>query len=82
MKGDCMGEESEDECTSRLFVGDFQITTKDVGSCEDGETSFGLDPKEVYKLDLQSPLEPHNDEEDRDTPLGVNARVWWKRRTP
>ena len=45
LQGDCMGEESEDECTSNLFVGDFQITAKDVGSCEDGETNFVSYPK-------------------------------------
>ena len=28
------------------------------------------DPKEVYKSDLQSPLEPHNEEEDKATPFG------------
>ena len=41
----CIREENEDECTSKLFVGDFRITAKDVGSCEDGETYFGSDPK-------------------------------------
>ena len=52
LQGDYMGEEREDECTSRLFVGDLWITAKDVGSCEGGETSFGSDPKEDYKSDL------------------------------
>ena len=40
-----MEEESEDECTSIFFVGDFHITSKDVGSCEGGETYFGTYPK-------------------------------------
>ena len=65
-----MGEESEDERTSIFSVGDFQITAKDDGSCEGGETYFGSDPKEGYKSELQSPLEPHNDEEDKATPFG------------
>ena len=50
-------------------MGDFYITAKDVGSCEGCDTSFGSKPKEDYKSDLQSPLEPHNEEEDKDTPL-------------
>ena len=41
LQGDCMGEESEDECTSIFFMGDFHITAKDVGPCEGGETYFG-----------------------------------------
>ena len=45
LQGDCMGEESEDECTSFFFVGEFHITTKDVSSCEGGDTSFVLEPK-------------------------------------
>ena len=69
LQGDWMGEESEGECISSFFVGDFHITAKDVGSCEGGETYFGSDPKEQYKLDLQSPIEPHNDEEEKATPF-------------
>ena len=68
-QGDFIGEGSEDECTSNLFVGDFHITTKDVGSCEYGETYFRSYTKEVYKSYLQSPLEPHNEEKDKATPL-------------
>ena len=55
-----MEEESEDECISKFFVSDFHITSKDIGSCDGGETYFGSYPKEYYKTDLQSPLEPHN----------------------
>ena len=51
-QGGCIGEECEDECTSSFFVSDLQVSAKDVGSCEGGETSFGSYPKEVYKLDL------------------------------
>ena len=40
LQGDCIGEESKDECTSNLFVSDFHIIAKDVDSCEGGETSF------------------------------------------
>ena len=65
-----IGEESEDECTSNFFVGDFHITAEDVSSCEGGETYFGSEPKEYYKSNLQSPLEPHNEQEDKATPLG------------
>ena len=49
---DCRNEESEDECTSSFFVGDFQITAKDIGPCGGGETYFGSNPKEYYKSDL------------------------------
>ena len=49
---------------------DLRITSKDVGSCMGGETYFGSDTKEVHKSYLQSHLEPHNEEEDKATPLG------------
>ena len=65
-----MGEESEDECPSSFFVGDFYTTNKDVGSCECGERYFVLDPKEYYNSDLKSLLDPHNEEEDKTTPFG------------
>ena len=52
-QGGCIGEEGEDECTSRFFVGDLHITTQYVGSCMGGEIYFGSDPKEVQKSDLQ-----------------------------
>ena len=64
------GEESEDECTFNFSVGDFHIIAKDVGPCEGGETYFGSYPKEYYESYLQSPIEPHNEEEDKATPLG------------
>ena len=51
-------------------MGYVHITAKDVGSCMGGETYFGSDPKEFYKSYLQSPLESHNEEEDKATPLG------------
>ena len=69
-----MGEESEDEFTSKFFVVDFQITAKDVGSCEDGDTYFVSYPKQYYKWYLQSPLEPHNEQEDKDTTFGCEAK--------
>ena len=34
-----------------------------------GETYAGSDPKEVHKSDLQTPPEPHNEEENKATPL-------------
>ena len=40
-----------------------------------GETSFGLDPKEVHKSNLQSPFEPHNEDENKATPLGCEAEI-------
>ena len=46
--------EVEVECTTRLLVGDIQITDRDVDSCMGGETPFGSDPKEDNKLELQS----------------------------
>ena len=70
LQGECIGEKSEYECTFSFFVVDFQITAKDVGPCEGGETYFGSDPKKDYKSDLQSPIEPHNEKEDKATPLG------------
>ena len=69
-QGGCIGEESEDECTSRFFVGDLQIIAKDVSSYKGDATYFVSNPKEVHKSYLQSPLEPHNEEEDKATPLG------------
>ena len=69
-----MGEEREDECTSNFFVGDIWITAKNFGSCEDGETYFISYTKEYYKSDLQSPLEPHNEEENKATPLGCEPK--------
>ena len=45
LHSDCMGEEREDEFTPNFFVGDLQITAKDVGSCKGGETYFVSDPK-------------------------------------
>ena len=50
-------------------MSDLRITTKYVGSCEDGDTYFVSYTKEDYKSDLQSPLEPHNENEDKATPL-------------
>ena len=52
-----------------LWGGDLRITDKDVGSCMHGQEYFGLDPKEDYKSQLQSPLEPHKEEEDKATLL-------------
>ena len=49
-------------------MGDFHITSKDIDSCKGGGTSCGSYPKEIYKSDLQSPLEFHK-EEDKATPL-------------
>ena len=61
-QGGSIREESEDECTSIFLVGDFQITTKNDGSCKGGETYFVSYPKELHESYLQSPLEPHNEE--------------------
>ena len=40
-----------------------------------GEKYFGSDPKEVHKSDLQSPSEPHNEDENNATPLGCEAEI-------
>ena len=69
-QGGCLRGEVEEECTSSFLVGDLHITAQDVGSCMDGETYFGSDQKYDYKSKLQSPLEPHMEEEDKATPLG------------
>ena len=60
----------ENECTSNFFVGDLHITDRDVVSCMGGETPFGSYLKGSYKSYLQSPLEPHKEEENKATPLG------------
>ena len=65
----CMEKEKEDECTSSFFVDDIQITSQDAGSCMGGETYFVSDPKEAHKSDLQSPPDPHNEEENKATLL-------------
>ena len=60
LQGDCMEKKKEGECTSKVFRNDIKITNKDVGSCSVGETSFESDPKEYFKSDLLSHLEPQN----------------------
>ena len=60
----------ENECTSNLFVGDIQITDRDVGSCMGGDTYFVSYPKGDFKSELQSPFEPPKEEENMATPLG------------
>ena len=52
-----------------------QITERDVGSCMGGETPFGSDPKGDYKLELQSPLEPHKEEEYKATLLECEPEI-------
>ena len=37
------------------------------------ETYFVSYPKEVYKSNLQSPSKPHNEDENKATPLGCEA---------
>ena len=54
----------------RFFVGEFQVTIKEIGSVYGGETYFGSDPKEEHKSDLQSPFEIHNEVEDKSPLLG------------
>ena len=70
LQGDCMEEEKEGEYTSKIFGDDLHIADKDVGSCMGEETYFGSDPKEYYKSELQSPIEPHKEEENKATTLG------------
>ena len=45
LQGDCMEEEKEGECTSKIFGVDLQINEKDVGSWMGEETYFGSDTK-------------------------------------
>ena len=71
----CITKEVEDERTSSFLVGYFRITAQGFGSCMGGETSFGPDPKEVHKSDLQSPFESHNEDENKATPLGCEAEI-------
>ena len=40
-----------------------------------GETHFVSHPKGYYKSELQSPLEPHKEEDDRATPLGCEPEI-------
>ena len=65
----------ENECTSNFFVGDLQITDRDVGSCMGGKTPFGSDPKGDFKSELQSPLEPPKEEGNNTTPLRCEAKL-------
>ena len=62
-------EENEDECTSSFLVSDIQNNAKDVGSYGGGKTPFVSYPKEENKSELQSPQEPHKEEQDKATPL-------------
>ena len=45
------------------------------GFCMGGETHFGSDPKGDYKSELQSPLEPHKEEEYRATLLDCEPEI-------
>ena len=40
-----------------------------------GETAFGSDPKGDYKSELQSPWEPHKEEEDSAMLLGCEPEI-------
>ena len=68
-------EENEHECTSSFLVGDLRITAQIFGSCMVDETYFQSDPKYVHKSDLQSPSEPHNEDEHKATSLGREAEI-------
>ena len=46
-----------------------RITAQGFESCMGDETYFGSYPKEVHKSYLQSPHEPHNEKENKATPL-------------
>ena len=72
-QGGCIREQVEEECNSSFLVGDLRITTQGSGSCMGGEPYFGSNPKQVHKSDLQSPSEPHNEDENKATPLGCEA---------
>ena len=63
-------EENEEECTSSFLVGELQITTKFVGLFMDEYIYFVSYPKDDYKSELQSPQEPHKEEENKAAPLG------------
>ena len=58
-QGVCIIGEVEEECTSSFLVGDLQITAQYVGLFMAKDISFGSDPKDGYKSNLQSPREPH-----------------------
>ena len=62
-------EENENECTNIFLVSDIWTTDKDVGSYGGGKKYFGSYPKEENKLELQSPQEPHKEEENKATTL-------------
>ena len=74
-QGGFIREEVEEECTSSFLVGDLQIIAQGFGSCMGSEASFGLDPKDVHKSDLQSPFETHNEDENKATLLGCEAEI-------
>ena len=72
----CIREEVEEESTSSFLVGDLRITTQGFGSCMGGEISFRSDPKEKHNSYLQSPLEPHKEEEIEHISVGCEAEKW------
>ena len=74
-QGGCIREEVENECNSSFLLGDIRITAQGSSSCMGGETYFISYPKEVHKSDLQSPFEPHNEDENKATPLGCEEEI-------
>ena len=62
--------------TSSFLMGDLQITAQGFGSCMGGERSFRSDPKEKHNSDLQSPLEPHKEEEIEHISVGCEPEKW------
>ena len=71
----CIGREVEQKCTSSFLVGDLKITAQYVGLCMSTDTYFGSYPKYYYKSELDSPQEPHTEEEIKSTPLGCEAEI-------
>ena len=74
-QGGCIRGEVEEECTSSFLVGDLQITTQYVGLFMDKYIYIGLYPKDNYKSKLQSPREPHMEEESKTTPFGCEVEI-------
>ena len=57
----------------KFLMSDLRTTSKDVGSYGGVNTYFVSDTKEEYKSELQSPQEPHTQEESKTTLLGCEA---------
>ena len=59
-----------------FFVADFKISAEEMGYIDDGDISFGSDPKEKHNLYLESPLEPHKEAQIEHISVGCEVEKW------